>query len=37
MTNQKSGHTTVIEYGAFVVNQGVSDDMFSIRELEREP
>ena len=36
MKNQKSGHTTVIAYGPFVVNAGVSDDTFSIRELERE-
>jgi uncharacterized protein len=36
MKNQKSGHSTVIEYGPFVVNAGVSDDTFSIRELERE-
>jgi hypothetical protein len=36
MKNQKSGHTTVISYGPFVVNGGVRDDLFSIRELERE-
>ena len=36
MVNQKSGHTTVIVYGPFVINKGVSDDTFSIRELERE-
>jgi predicted RND superfamily exporter protein len=36
MKNQKSGHTTVIAYGPFVVNAVVSDDTFSIRELERE-
>ena len=36
MVNQKSGHSTVIVYGPFVINKGVSDDMFSIRELERE-
>jgi outer membrane lipoprotein-sorting protein len=36
MKNQKSGHTTVIVYGPFVVNAGMSDDTFSIRELERE-
>ena len=36
MKNQKSGHTTVIAYGPFVVNAGVSDETFSIRELERE-
>jgi predicted RND superfamily exporter protein/outer membrane lipoprotein-sorting protein len=37
MTNQKSGHSTVIVYGPFVINAGVSDDTFSTRELEREP
>jgi hydrophobe/amphiphile efflux-3 (HAE3) family protein len=36
MANQKTGHTTVIVYGPFVINAGVSDDTFSIRELERE-
>ena len=36
MVNQKSGHTTVIVYGEFLINKGVSDDTFSIRELERE-
>jgi outer membrane lipoprotein-sorting protein len=36
MVNQKTGHTTVIVYGRFVINAGVSDDTFSIRELERE-
>jgi predicted RND superfamily exporter protein/outer membrane lipoprotein-sorting protein len=36
MTNQKTGHTTVIVYGPFVINKGISDDTFSIRELERE-
>lgn len=36
MKNEKSGHTTVIAYGPFVVNAGVGDETFSIRELERE-
>jgi outer membrane lipoprotein-sorting protein len=36
MANRKTGHTTVIVYGKFVINAGVSDDTFSIRELERE-
>ena len=36
MANQKTGHTTVIVYGQFVINAGISDDTFSIRELERE-
>jgi predicted RND superfamily exporter protein/outer membrane lipoprotein-sorting protein len=36
MKNEKSGHATVITYGRFTVNAGVSDDTFSIRELERE-
>jgi hydrophobe/amphiphile efflux-3 (HAE3) family protein len=36
MANQKTGHTTVIIYGQFVINKGLSDDTFSIRELERE-
>jgi outer membrane lipoprotein-sorting protein len=36
MKNEKSGHSTVITYGQFTVNAGVSDDTFSIRELERE-
>jgi hydrophobe/amphiphile efflux-3 (HAE3) family protein len=36
MANQKTGHTTVIVYGPFVINKGISDDTFSIRELERE-
>ncbi len=35
MANQKTGHTTVIIYGQFIVNKGISDDVFSIRELER--
>jgi hydrophobe/amphiphile efflux-3 (HAE3) family protein len=36
MANQKTGHTTVIVYGPFVINKGISDDTFSIRELERQ-
>jgi hydrophobe/amphiphile efflux-3 (HAE3) family protein len=36
MANQKTGHTTVIVYGQFTINAGISDDTFSIRELERE-
>ena len=36
MANQKTGHTTVIVYGQFVINAGISDDTFTIRELERE-
>lgn len=36
MANQKTGHTTVIVYGQFVINKGISDDTFTIRELERE-
>jgi outer membrane lipoprotein-sorting protein len=36
MANQKTGHTTVIAYGTFVINKGISDDTFTIRELERE-
>jgi predicted RND superfamily exporter protein len=36
MVNQKTGHTTVIVYGPFVIDKGVSDDTFTIRELERE-
>ena len=35
MANQKTGHTTVIIDGQFIVNTGISDDVFSIRELER--
>jgi outer membrane lipoprotein-sorting protein len=36
MANQKTGHKTVIVYGQFVINKGIGDDTFSIRELERE-
>jgi hypothetical protein len=36
MANQKTGHTTVIIYGQFIINAGLADDIFSIRELERE-
>jgi outer membrane lipoprotein-sorting protein len=36
MANQKTGHTTVIIYGQFIINAGIADDIFSIRELERE-
>ena len=36
MKNEKSGHSTVITYGRFVINAGVSDETFSTRELERE-
>jgi hypothetical protein len=36
MANQKTGHSTVIVYGPFVINAGIGDDTFSIRELERE-
>jgi hypothetical protein len=36
MANQKTGHRTVIVYGPFVINAGIGDDTFSIRELERE-
>lgn len=36
MANQKTGHTTVIVYGQFVINKSIGDDTFTIRELERE-
>ena len=36
MVNQKSGHTTVIVYGPFIIDKGVSDDTFQLRGLERE-
>jgi outer membrane lipoprotein-sorting protein len=36
MVNQKTGHRTVIVYGQFVINKGLGDDTFTIRELERD-
>jgi hypothetical protein len=37
MTTIPSGHRTVIHYERFLANQGIGDDFFTPRFLDREP
>jgi predicted RND superfamily exporter protein len=37
MTNLQTGHRTTLTFKTFEVNQGVKDDLFTARYMEREP